>query len=116
MLKKLTLKLMILLMIGLMSVSDLLAQTRIRFARGRTSATVTANIPGNGERTYILGARNGQTLSATVSCGNGRCDFAEGEVDDTQYSQYVDYNGDVYITIHNHGSRATRMTLTVSIQ
>lgn len=116
MLKKLTVKFLILLMIGVMSVSDLLAQTRIRFARGRTSTTVTANIPANGERTYVLGARRGQTLSGTVSCSNGRCDFAEGDLEDTQYSEYIENTGDVYITIHNHGSRATRMTLTISIQ
>ena len=59
---------------------------------------------------------SGQTLTATLSCGNGRCDFAQGARHDTQYSQYVDRNGDVYITIHNHGNRATRFTFTVSIQ
>ena len=116
MLKKLSVKFMILVMIGLMSVSDALAQTRIRFARGRTSATISANIAANGARTYVLGARRGQTLSATLSCGNGRCDFAEGDLHDTQYSEYVERNGDMYITIHNHGSRATRMTMVVSIQ
>lgn len=116
MLKKLSVKFLILVMIGVMSVSDLLAQTRIRFARGRTSATISTTIPGNGEKTYVLGVRSGQTLSATVSCGNGNCDFAQGDVDDTQYSEYIEDTGDTYITIHNHGNRATRVTMTVSVQ
>ena len=70
----------------------------------------------NDDGSYVLGARRGQSLSAALSCGNGKCDFAQGELHDTQYSQYVDSNGDVYITIHNHGARATNFTMTVSIQ
>jgi hypothetical protein len=116
MLKKFGLKFLVLALVGLMSASDLLAQSRIRFARGRTSTTVSGTMAAGGERSYLLGARRGQTLTAALSCGNGRCDFAQGALHDTQYSQYVDRNGDVYITIHNHGNRATRFTMTVSIQ
>lgn len=116
MLKKFGVKLLILVMVGVISTTDLLAQSRVRFARGRTSASLSGTLAAGGERSYVLGARSGQTLTATLSCGNGRCDFAQGARHDTQYSQYVDRNGDVYITIHNHGNRATRFTFTVSIQ
>ena len=116
MLKKIGLKIMVLMMIGVMFTTDSLAQTRIRFARGRSSASVSGTMAAGGARTYVLGARSGQNLSATLSCGNGKCDFAEGELHDTQYSQTVESNGDVWITIHNHGSRATNFTMTVSIQ
>ena len=49
---------------------DASAQTRIRFARGRTSASVSSTIYGNAQRKYILAARAGQYLSATVSSRN----------------------------------------------
>jgi len=116
MLKKLGLKMLVLMLLGVMLTTDSLAQTRIRFARGRTSASVSGTISADGARTYVLGARRGQTLSATLSCSNGKCDFAEGDLHDTQYSQYINSSGDVEITLHNHGSRATRFTMTVSIQ
>ncbi len=116
MLKKFGVKFLVLALVCLMAASDTLAQSRIRFARGRTSATLSGTIAADGAREYVLGARRGQTLTAVLSCGNGKCDFGEGDMHDTQYSQYVNRNGDVYITIHNHGRRATRFTMTVSIQ
>lgn len=116
MLKKLGIKILVFAMVCLMASSDVLGQSRIRFARGRTSASVSGTMAAGGARTYVLGARRGQTLTAVLSCGNGRCDFAQGDLHDTQYSQYIDRNGDTYITIHNHGRAATRFTMTVSIQ
>ncbi len=116
MLKKLGVKMLVLMMVCVMLTTDLMAQTRIRFARGRSSASVSGTMVANGQRTYVLGARSGQNLTATLSCGNGKCDFAEGELHDTSYSEYVDRSGDVYITIHNHGGRSTNFTMTVSIQ
>lgn len=51
---------------------DLSAQTtRIRFARGRTSASVSGTIARYGGRTFVLSARYGQYLSANVSSSNG---------------------------------------------
>jgi hypothetical protein len=100
----------------LMAASDTLAQTRIRFARGRTSATVRGTLAAGATRGFVLGARRGQNLTATLSCGNGKCDFTQGDYHDTSYSKYVDRNGDVYISIDNHGNRATSFTMTVSIQ
>lgn len=116
MLKKFGLKFLVLALIGVMSASDLMAQTRIRFARGSSSATVTGTLAPGATRGFVLRAARGQNLSATVSCGNGRCDFTQGSLHDTQYSYYVERNGDVYISIDNHGSRSTRFTMTVSIQ
>ncbi len=116
MLKKLGVKILVLAMIGMMAANDSLAQSRIRFGRGRNSASVSGTMAGNGERTFVLGARRGQTLTATLSCGRGKCDFAEGDLHDTSYSEYIESNGDIYITIHNHAARATNFTMTVSIQ
>ena len=116
MIKKLGVKILVLAMMAVVSATDLMAQTRIRFARGRSSATVTGTLAPGATRGYVLRAARGQTLSATLSCGNGKCDFTQGDLHDTQYSEYVESNGDVYISIDNHGNRATRYTMTVSIQ
>jgi hypothetical protein len=117
MLKKLSLKFLIVAMIGLMSITDLSAQTRVRFARGRSSATFSGRIrPGSSVRSYVLRASAGQTLTATLSSGNGKCDFTQGDYEDTQYSQVIEENGDVTFSIDNHGSRVTNFTLTISIK
>ena len=116
MFKKLGVKILVLAMICLMASSDTLGQIRIRFARGRTSTSVSGTMAAGGARSYVLRAARGQTLTATLSCGNGRCDFAQGDLHDTSYSEYVERNGDVYITLHNHGRNSTRFTMTVSIQ
>lgn len=116
MLKKLGVKILVLMMICVMLATDSLGQARIRFGRGQSSATVRGSLAPGATRGYVLGARRGQTLTATVSCGNGKCDFTQGDLHDTSYSHYVDRNGDVYISIDNHGTRATSYTMTVSIQ
>jgi len=103
-------------MIGVMSSTDLMAQTRIRFARGRSSATVRGTLAAGATRGYVLRASAGQVLTGVLSSANGKCDFTQGALHDTQYSQTVDDDGDVYISIDNHGSRATTYTLTISIQ
>jgi hypothetical protein len=116
MLKKFSLKLLILALVGVMATTDLSAQTRIRFARGSTSSTITGTLAPGATRGFVLRAMRGQVLTATLSCSTGRCDFTQGELHDTQYSRYIDRNGDVYISIDNHEKRPTRFTMTVSIQ
>jgi hypothetical protein len=116
MIKKLSVKVLILSVIFLMSGFDIMAQTRIRFRRGASSATVSGTLGAGVTRGYVLGARRGQILTATLSSGNNQVDFTQGNYHDTQYSMEVQNNGDVYISIDNHGRRATKYTLTVSIQ
>lgn len=116
MIKKLSAKLLILSVIFLMSGIDTMAQTRIRFRRGASSATVSGTLGSGVTRGYVLGARRGQVLTATLSSGNNQVDFTQGNYHDTQFSMTVETNGDVYISIDNHGRRATKYTLTVSIQ
>ena len=116
MIKKFSIKILVLSMVLLMGSYDLTAQTRIRFKRGASSATVSGTLGAGVTRGYVLGARRGQILTATLSSGNNQVDFTQGNLHDTQYSMEVQRNGDVYISIDNHGRRATRYTLTVSIQ
>lgn len=116
MLKKFGIKILVLALIGVMASVDVTAQTRIRFARGASSATMTGTLGAGATRGFVLRAGRGQTLTATLSCGNGKCDFTQGDLHDTQYSYYVERNGDVYISIDNHGNRSTKYTMVVSIQ
>jgi len=116
MLKKLALRISILAMIFLMAAADLTAQTRIRFARGRSSATVSGTLAAGATKGFVLRAMQGQVLTGTLSSTTGKADFTQGNLHDTQYSQTVEENGDVYISIDNHGRGATRFTLTISIQ
>lgn len=117
MLKKFGIKMLVVAMIALMASSDVMAQTRIRFARGRTSTTISGTLrPGNSVRSYVLRAAAGQTLTATLSSGNGKCDFTQGEYEDTQYTQVIEEDGDVVFSLDNHGTRATNFTLTVSVR
>ena len=89
------------------------ADIRIRFPRGRTSATMTGKV-GTGERVcYFARARQGQTLTATVSSRSGRVAiFESGE---TSYSYVIEVSGDQSVCVDNL-SRATTYTLTVSIR
>ncbi len=109
--KKLKFKLLVLLLIVTGVSLEAFAQTRIRFAKGRTSATVSGTMAGNGERKFILGARNGQYLSANVSSRNGCVIFSNGA---TSIS-YITEQGDNYIYLVNNCGRQSRFTLTVSI-
>jgi hypothetical protein len=111
MMKKLCITAMLSTLAAIVFVSDGVAQTRIRFARGRTSATVSGSIAGGGRRTYVLGARDGQYLSGNVSSRNGCVKFAEGS---TSLGITTDA-GDNILSITNYCARATSFTMTVSI-
>lgn len=87
------------------------AQTRIRFARGRTSASVSSTIAGNGERHYVLGAQSGQTLTANVTSRNG-CVVLGNR---SKAHSFRTDRGDNWIDIYNECGRSTTFTLTVSI-
>ena len=67
------------------------ADTRIRFAKGRTSATVTGRVAKGGRVCYFAGAREGQRFTATVSSRSGKVMiFESGE---TSYSYDVEQRG-----------------------
>ncbi len=103
-----------------LSGTDAAAQRRIRFRRGSTSATVSGQIgvnrgvAGANYRSFVLRAGAGQTISATLSSGNGRVWFVEN--DQTSYSVETHGTRDYVIRIYNGGEGTTNYTLTVSIQ
>lgn len=101
----------VLVLILLISSFSVFAQTRIRFARGTTSTSVSGIVGGYGERSFILRARYGQYLSANLSSRNGCVKFSNGA---TSISYTTD-SGSNYLYLSNGCGRQTRFTLTVSI-
>jgi hypothetical protein len=102
-------------MVLLVTASSVMSQTRVRFKRGQNSTTVTGRLGTSGVKSYVLRAQQGQVLTATLSSNNGKVDFTQGNVHDTQYSVTVENTGDVEVMIDNHGG-PTGYTLTISIQ
>jgi hypothetical protein len=111
MLRKLAVRFLGIGIILLVSGSFAMAQRRVNFARGRTSATVSGALNPGRANTFAVRCFRGQLIRAYVRSGNGRVDFA-GE---STYSVMTDRNGDYFITVLNHGG-TTRFTLTITIQ
>jgi hypothetical protein len=111
--RNLLVKLLVLVMVTLTISETALADTRIRFARGRTSATVSGRVGTGGRVCYVARANAGQTLNAAISSRSGQVRiFESGE---TSYSLNVEYSGDQSICVDNYRG-ATTYTLTVSIR
>jgi hypothetical protein len=106
----------VLMMIG-MTDSAAFSQTRIRFARGRTSATVSGTLSGDASRSYILGASRGQTMTVRVSSGSGRVWVDIGGNDVGRGTSVELRSTDTYIiTVHNELGSATKYSLYVGIR
>jgi hypothetical protein len=89
------------------------ADIRIRFAKGRTSATVSGKVSRGGRVCYFAGARAGQQFTATLSSKSGKVViFESGE---TSYAYEVERRGDQSVCVDNLAG-ATTYTLTVSIK
>ncbi len=94
-------------------VNELTAQIiRIRFARGRTSTSVSGTIGSIGERDYVLRAFAGQYLSATVSSRGGCIKFSTISTSQA----YTTDDGDNYLKLMNMCRRSASFTMTVSIR
>lgn len=103
---------LVLLFIVLLSTTEAMAQTRIRFARGRTSTSVRGTIGSIGERDFVLSAYAGQYLSANVSSTGGCIKFSTVETSQA----YRTDNGDNWLKLMNMCRRSSSFTLTVSIR
>lgn len=111
--KKLMVKLLVAVMIVLTISETGFADIRVRFARGRTSATMTGRIGTGGRVCYVANAKAGQTLTATVSSRSGQVRIFESG--DTSYQTEIEYSGDQSVCVDNLRG-ATTYSLTVSIR
>lgn len=84
--------------------------TRISFAAGRAQETIGGTL--NNQRSFVLSARPGQTLSAQVNSNDDCVNFASGDA----AVRFETQTGDNSITIINSCDHPARFSLTVSIR
>ena len=99
----------------LMTNAELYAQTRIRFARGKSSATVTGTISPKSNRVFVVGARAGQVASVTVSPSNLYIFSNAAPKGEAGSSSFETYNGDNEFGIYNPTNRTIKYSMTISI-
>lgn len=123
MLKIVGIKFIVAVLIVFSLAGDSLAQTRIRFAKGRSAATLSGSIASDAVREFIINVRRGQMMTIQVTSGNNKIDLEvtgrNGHLawGDNGFSEVeINDNGDHYITIKNSGNRATRYSLTVTVR
>jgi len=96
------------------SSADVLAQKRIRFQRGKSSATVRGPIGPNGYTEYLIDGRAGQVMTIEITSGNGAVVVNAGTASGKSFS--IDMTGgDHLLSVVNTGRRATNYTMTVPL-
>ncbi len=116
MLKKLFIQFVLLTTVSLMLNVEMFAQTRIRFARGRSSATISGTIPAKSNRYFVVGARSGQYASVTLNTNRLQV-FASGTPKGESGGTSFDTDsGDNEFGIYNPTNSAIRYTMTVYIR
>lgn len=115
MLRKTTLHVVAVALIMVFSSSELLAQKRINFRRGASSATVRGRIGPGGYLEYLINGRAGQLMSIDITSGNGAVIVNAGSASGKNFSLEMS-GGDHMLSIVNTGRSATTYTLTVSIR
>lgn len=99
---------------------------RIKFARGKSSATISESVIRGDQDTYIVGARKGQTMTVKITALEDNAvfqimspneDYLEnaGEEDDqTNWSGTLPDNGDYRIVVGGTRGNATyKLTVTI---
>ncbi|MGQ0761411.1 MAG: hypothetical protein ACT4OT_05270 [Acidobacteriota bacterium] len=113
--KRTALRVIALSMILIVASTDVLAQKRIRFQRGRSSATVRGPIGGGGYTEYVVNGRAGQVMTIEITSGNGAVIVNAGSASGKSFS--IDMSGgDHLLSVVNTGRRGTNYALTVSIR
>lgn len=115
MLRKTGLQVVALALMLILSGADLMAQKRISFRRGRSSATVRGKIGADGYREYVLNGQAGQVMSIVITSGNGAVVVNAGSASGKNFSLEMT-GGDHLLSIVNTAHSATNFTLTVSIR
>ena len=115
MLKRVTAQVVALTVIVVLSGSELMAQKRISFRRGASSATVHGRIGPKGYLEYVINGRAGQLMSVDITSANGAVIVNAGSASGKNFS--IDMTGgDHTLSIVNTGRAGTTYTLTVSIK
>ncbi len=98
-----------------LSGADLMAQKRINFRRGASSATVSGRIGPKGYLEYVVNGRAGQLMSVNITSGNGGVIINAGSASGKNFS--IDMTGgDHVLSVVNTKGGSTSYTLTVAIR
>ncbi|HEX8289400.1 MAG TPA: hypothetical protein VF556_15470 [Pyrinomonadaceae bacterium] len=106
-------------------------EERVRFKPGASSAIVNGKISGGGRKTYVLGARAGQTMTIKVIDGGKNNDVVfyivapdgthpmgdeEGEGYDSGWSGALQKNGDYKIVVSTIESENTPFKIQIAVR
>ncbi len=117
MIKKLSVYFVLLMTISLMTSVKLYAQTRIRFAKGRNSTTISGTIPAQSNRTFVVRAGwNGQIVRVSVNAPKLKIFSSEAPKGESGSSSFETYSGDNEFGLDNPTNRPIRYTMTISIR
>lgn len=115
MVRKTILQVMALALILILMGSNSIAQKRISFRRGTSSATVKGKIAANGYLEYMVNGQAGQVMSIEITSGNGAVIVNAGTASGKNFSLDMT-GGDHMLSVVNTSRTATNYTLTVSIK
>ena len=117
------LALIALILTALTTDSPAQSPTRVKFAKGRSAATLTGSLAPDAVREYVLGVSAGQTMTVQVTSGNNKIDLEitgrSGHLEwgDNGYAQVeINENGDHYVTVKNSGGKMTKFSMTVTVR
>ena len=123
MIKIIGLKFIVLVLVVFSFANSSLAQTRIKFARGKSSATVRGTLAADETREFALKVRFGQTLSVRMTPASNDIAVEVSNNDGHIFwvsngfgKVVIDENGDYYIVIKNSGRDATRYSMIVTVR
>jgi hypothetical protein len=92
----------------------------IKFAKGKTSATVAGKINKGEEKAFTFNAKEGQTVKLKVTSGNKKVSLSGyGEGGDESLVTTIDATtdaGENTFTVTNRGNSTTNFTLTVTVK
>ena len=114
--KSFLIKTLAVLMIIGMTDSVAFSQTRIRFARGKSSTTVSGTVAGSSSRAYVLNAQDGQTLLVRTDDSRGSAYVEVDGVYDEEGLYTFESTGDHTIIVYNNDNSRSTFTMYVEIQ
>ena len=88
-------KLVAVVLMLVFSFGDVIAQKRIRFQRGRSSATVRGPIGPGGYTEYVIDGRAGQVMTIEIKSGNGAVIVNAGSASGKSFS--IDMSGGAHL-------------------
>ena len=106
----------VLIIIGMMD-SSVFSQTRIRFAKGKLSKTITGDVNALVPIDYLIDGKRGQTLTIRVSSPKGTVRLSIGDNVSTTYTVKLDSSEDYKFSVYNaYDKNYSKYTLYVSIK